>query len=251
MLRVVLCLVVLGITALGAVQAQAGLTVSPPTFSSIEPSNHPGELNIPQVLNQTYGGNFTLLSNGLDYSNGTLTAHRLNDVADRLWNQKITSARAIYDADAANGALSFGILPGATGGTFNSLFTESGSMTGVTGSASSLNLPNQYRLAISRDGHVFSSKDSDNADGMDRLVTYQVTGPGLGTNQNFLLGFEDGPARPFDYNDAIAVQAAAPTIGANSVAIPVPAAVWTGLSGMGAIVLLLLVRRMRRQATSA
>src|SRR5437764_13283135 len=116
---------VLGVSALRASQAQAG-------FSSIQPSHNPGELNLPDVLRQAFGGTFQVASNGMDYTNGTVTATRVDDSADQVWNKSIVSARAVYDPDASSGALKFGYLPGATGGTFTPLFTESGSMANVS-----------------------------------------------------------------------------------------------------------------------
>jgi len=220
----------------GAAQVRAG-------FSPIQPSNNPGEMNIPQVLGQAYGGTFTQAANGVDFTNGTVTATRVDDGADQVFRQPIASAKAVYDPDASAGALTFGYLPGSTGGTFTPLFTETGSMTNVTGSSGALNVGGPYRFAVRRGNNaVASSGNSDNADGLDRLVTYKISGSGLGSNQNWLLGFEDGAHPPFDYNDAVAVQ----TAGVGAAAVPLPLAAWTGLSGLFGLGAAGVTRRIRR-----
>src|SRR5579884_1065604 len=84
-----------------AAQVRAG-------FSPIQPSNNPGELNIPQVLGLAYGGTFTPAANGVDFTNGTVTATRVDDNADRVFNQPIVSSKAVYDPDASTGSLTFG-----------------------------------------------------------------------------------------------------------------------------------------------
>src|SRR5690242_20480201 len=92
---------------LGAAQAQAG-------FSSIATSHNPGEMNVPDVLGQAYGGKFTVAANGVDFTNGSLTATRIDDSADTVFAQPIVSARAVYGGDSFAGPSSFGYLAGAS-----------------------------------------------------------------------------------------------------------------------------------------
>ena len=225
-------------------------------ISPIQPSHIPGELNVQQVLGLAYGGTFTAAANGNDFSNGTITATRGDDSSDQLFNQQtIASARAVYDPDAAEGALAFGYLPGATGTAFTPLFKVSGSGANVSGgTASSVTVPSSgYRFALQRGTQVTSSQNSDNPDGQDHMVSFQVSGPGLLTaGQNWLLGFETSSGHPFDYNQAFSVQTATPvstaaaTPSGGASPIPVLPALWSGTLGMGGLTLVGLFRRLRR-----
>ncbi len=211
----------LGMISLGVCQADAG-------FSSIRKSKTASEANQEQILEHVYGGDF--VKNGNDYSNGTVTATREDDSTDQVWNTDITSARAL--AAFARKRQSFGIDSGASGDTFQKLFDVTGRDFAATGSSTVTGEGSSFRVA--RGGQngskpVYTSLNADNSDGRDHVVSYKLSGGG--TNGKFVLFFEDlaGNRSDFDYNDLV-VEAS--TAGSSAVLIPLPAAAWSGLTGL-------------------
>lgn len=212
--------------------ASAGLTpINSPGFA--EP-NHVG------LLNGIYGGSFgpAWASPGASsYSNGTITATRIDDFGvggnlnlvfggpgsadDQTWTDGIatTSAQARFSARPQE----FGYDLGAVGG-YTKLFDVTGSGFDVTGAAAVAFSPGAIwawvRVSDSDAGSVQNprwSKNSLNADGMDHMITYQITG--LKTQETvWLLFFEDtlagGKVDDFDYNDLVIEVRAIPTPGA-------------------------------------
>lgn len=240
--RVIKSLAFVGLTALGAASANAGLT-------AVHAAGASTELNHAQILSQTYGGTFA--ANGASFSNGSITAQRLDDggfgvgstmslnastnthivsstpSADQCWSDGVFSARAI--ARFAGASQVFGIVEGDTGGSFESLFPVNGWGTNVTGSISNLDLTGkEFRFARDGDSNgTFTSSDADNFLGADQMVSYHLTGP-HGMNK-YVLFFEDVGANldsDWDFNDMV-IEISAQS-GAH--AVPLPPAVWSGLA---------------------
>lgn len=141
---------------------------------------------------------------------------------DTVWTGMIVSVRAV--ARYAGYSQKFGYIPGSSGGSYVNLFNVSGSGTGVSGSATDVNLGVNFatwRWARSGDNGVHSSNPSDNADGLDHMVTYRVSGLNNGLT-TWLLFFEDknqSQNADWDYNDlAVEVTTAVPAPGAAAIA---------------------------------
>ena len=202
-----------------------------------------------QVFDHAYGGTFK--QDGLNFSNGDVTAARVDDGQDQIWHQAdaIVGARAI--ASFAFLRQSFGFYGGTSGGTFTPLFDVTGTGFNVGGESGALPMTNDYRVARGGEGDAFSSRSSDNRDGRDHLITYAVTGlPHQPSNvSTWMLFWEDvpAPAADFDFNDLVVELKTDPPLGVGTppVAIPLPPAVWTGLSGLIGLATIGACRRLR------
>ncbi len=202
-------------TILGANSAQAG-------YTTIQNTPYAGERDIHEILDHVYGGTFSLAGN--DFSNGALTATRVDDADDQGWTGVVTSIKAL--ARFAGYGQNFGTV---SGGVFSSLLNTSGTGFSITGQLTTpVDLSDKsYSFARTGGGSTVSSTVADNSDGIDHMVTYKLTGSGI-TEPTYLLFFEDligGGDR--DYND-LAIQltmAGAPNIPA----VPLPAAALMGI----------------------
>src|SRR3954467_5291167 len=181
------------VAGIGVVSARAGYTnVNPPP---------PNEKSTNDILNHLYGGTF--VQAGVDYTNGVILAHRLFDTAaaagrgirpldllgndldgtagrtdgvdttDQLWTADSVSATA-----AARYALynqNFGFFDGSSGGSYIPLFSLGGNGFDVSGSASIGNLGGHiWRWSRNGDNATLTSKNADNAAGIDHMVTYRI-----------------------------------------------------------------------------
>jgi hypothetical protein len=209
-------------------------------FTTINAPIFPGEKDSKQILEHLYNGTFTSIApSNLSYTNGTITATRIEDIYqppiiqpalvlanegpindDQTWqaNFLLSSATAVFAAYNQE----FGYYDGASGGSYVKLFSATGVEYGATGSADLSSLAGHtLRWARGGQSRVFSSKMSDNSDQRDHMVTYQITG--LNDNKlTWLVMWEDKlPTEPdadFDFNDLV-VQ-----IKATPIAIPEPTA---------------------------
>jgi hypothetical protein len=208
------------------------------------------------ILNHVYGGNFTLQPDGVDYSNGTLSVVRVSDylpsssssanpgpnATDQLWNSSggvTATAKALFAEDPST---PFGYIPGASGGNFQPLFSVGGGTFDVTGSGS-FTPGSTFRFAAENKFGLLSSSPSDNSDGKDHMITYQVDGLG-GIDDTWLLFFDDygdnGTDADFDYQDLVIQVTTVPT----TTSVPEPGTLM--LAGGAAVVLLKRVRRRSR-----
>jgi len=250
----------------GIASARAGYTtVNPPP---------PGEKSTNEILDHIYGGTF--LQAGVDYTNGVVVAHRIFDTAaaagrgtrpfnlledgdqstaplnttgtdptDQLWTADSVSCTA-----AARYALynqNFGFFDGTSGGNYSPLFNLGGTGFNVSGSASIGNLGGHiWRWSRNGDNATLTSKNADNAAGIDHMVTYQInfisntggSAPGSADVKTYLLFWEDklpNDNPDYDYNDLVV------EIRAQSTSIPEPA------SALGAASLALLAGLRRRR----
>ncbi|MEM6552801.1 MAG: hypothetical protein AAF750_11835 [Planctomycetota bacterium] len=214
-----------GLVVMGsASMASAGFTAIAPPFA--------GEVGHEEILESTFGGDF--VASGLDFTNGTVTATRVDDDDNQLFVIPVFDA----EAEAVFAALdqTFGYLPGPAGGEFVTIFDVGGREFDVTGAVSGLTIDNQpFRFARMGVNGLDSSLDADNG-GLDKLVTYEITG--LDTDAAVtMLFFEDilGTAADDDFQDLVVKVTARP--------IPNPAAFGAGLALLAALAL-----RRRRAA---
>lgn len=163
-----------------------------------------------QIFANSYGGVFAPGPNGAAvYSNGTITATRIDDTigktgignnlnlvtggpnpltTDQIWEDgiAITSAEAKF----AGYAQQFGYDDGAG---YVNLFNVTGSGFNVGGSAShhfSQGVPWNWMRAGT--GNMYYSENARNIDMLDHMVTYQITG--LNTSDSvWMLFWEDRP----------------------------------------------------------
>ncbi len=235
--------------ALGACVALFGCLVPSPArgaFTNVNPARSP-EKSVDEILTHIYGGTFT--RNGLNYSNGQTTATRLQDVldignrggsgggegnptnlfryaddssdlptrvvgesddtSDQLWTAPSvsTSVQARY----ASYSQEFGWVSGEDGGTYHKLFKVDGTGFDVDGDKGMTGMAGQvWRWARTGDNGLFTSKNSDNSDGVDHMVTYRITQRvGVNGSNNatrYLLFWEDlkpGQHPDYDYNDLV------------------------------------------------
>jgi hypothetical protein len=222
--------------AFTATSANAGLT-------SIK-APKTGEMGIEQILEGTYGGNFTL--SGGNLTNGTITAVRVDDDLDQ------TFAAGTYDicakAKFSGYTQSLGYMD-ETGGTMHSLFSTSGFGLGCIGSAGNIVIGDEFCFTRDGESGLQMSENNENSDGRDHVITFAIEG--LNQQPTYLMFFEDlnlggsvGGNRSYaDYNDLV-VQLSRVT--GSPIAAPLPPAVLSGgllLIGNG---ILGLKRRMKR-----
>jgi len=228
--------IALGLSVLGASNAQAGFTtINPPNYGK------GGEATQAEILSNSYGGTFT--ANGLNFTNGTLTATRVNDNADQVFSGDLTSSKAL--ATFAQYKQGFGYGPSASP---TKLFDVGGDDFTVTGSTGAVDLPSKFSFdripPAGSNGYTVSSLNADNKDKVDHLTTYELTGAGI-TEKTYVLFWEDKLARQhsdFDFND-LAVEIK----GVNAVVVPLPAAAWSGLVTLAGGAIVAGYRKARRQ----
>ncbi len=219
---------------IGVSSARAGYTtINPP------PSAPVAEKTQQQIFNQVYGSGFTLQGDGVSYSNGAITATRINDTGspnDQIWSGTVTNATA--EAVWAGYQQTFGYYPNSSGGSFTPLFTANGTESfSVTGSVSNPSLPATFRFGSSNQAGADSSLPSDNFDGKDHMISYQITGLG-GNTPTYMLFFEDrgntGSNPDFDFNDLVVQLQTSPS------SVPEPGTLMVVAGGA-----LLLIKRPR------
>lgn len=188
----------------GATSAHAG-------FTSVSPTPYGSERDVAEILDHVYGS--------------TVTATRIDDSSDQLWSGVLTSIKAL--ARFAGQSQDFGTV---NGGVFTSLMNTSGTGYSILGNVSA-SLPltlDDVAFGRKGGGTIVSSDQSANGDGLDHMVTYQLTGAGI-TTPTYVLFFEDligGGDR--DYND-LAVELTFAAAPGDPVAVPLPAAAVMGV----------------------
>jgi hypothetical protein len=237
--------------AIAAVAALLGVSTAPLAhagFTEAAP-NQEGEPSQGSILSHVLGGTFT--ANGNNFTNGSLTATQLDDVAEQIWQQPIISAQAV--AAFSEDPEIFGFIGGTGPGNFTPLFTASGTGYDVTGSTGPAVTPSSYQLARSGTD-TFSSVSADNSDKDVHLLAYSITGlPNQAPDtRTWMLFWEDTIAQysDWDYNDLVVKLVTDPPASSDTpppVLIPLPSAAWSGLSGLAVLLVVCGVGRMRRQ----
>jgi len=223
-----------------------------------------GEQSQAQILSYVYGGTFLAAVNNA-YTNGTgITATRVDDAlagggpggnlhlvfgapggstTDQLWVDGIADAKAEAKFAAYSQQFGYDLLDGLG---YQPLFNVT--MTGPTGYDVSGSNSHQFSLgfpwnwARSGQGGTFNSQESRNTDGLDHMVTYQITSltdPGKAV---WMLFWEDLPgsftsgSSDRDFND-LAVEV-------RGTVVPLPGADILAMIGFAG----LSVLRYRRKA---
>ncbi len=215
----------LGSTGLGLGALALGLIVSSSAMGAYTTIHtpHVGEPDQAGILSQVYGGTFT--ASGLDFTNGSLTATRIEDSNPNGPNDETFSFGG--SQVTAKAIARFGDLKITAGFEGAADLAVSGIAFAVSGSEN-YNLPDGVKANIKTSaGDTFSSLGPDNKDGADHLVTYLLSGDSIKT-PTVVMFWEDlaiGAKRAdFDYNDLV-VQASV-----NPAVIPLPAAVYPGIA---------------------
>jgi hypothetical protein len=201
-----------------------------------------GEATIEDLLNNIYGSGFTGGQNDASYTNGTITATRVDDAfdgspgtnlnvvtgvpgagaSDQWWSDG--SIEAVAKARFAGYDQAFGYDSGAGPVT---LFSVSGDGYAVSGSGSVNLTGDTYQwLRTGVEEGPWSSVESQNTDLMDHMITFQITGLNTGW-ATWLLCWEDKTIQTdadWDYNDMVIEVRA----------VPIPGALLLGLIGLSA-----------------
>ncbi|MDX2114421.1 MAG: DUF4114 domain-containing protein [Planctomycetota bacterium] len=210
------------LVASGVVFAVAGSALAgmSPVGSSGEPSVH-------QIVQQVFGDVFSG-SVGTSLTSTTLsspvTLTRVDDFGlggimdgtgltrgsadDQVWSGGVVNATV--KARFAGYNQRFGYFAGTDAGApYVNLFNVGSSGYSVTGEAVNIDLgalAGNWRWGRSGDGSTFSSRASDNVDGLDHMISFQITGLENGAASTWLLCFEDLRANQnpdWDYNDLV------------------------------------------------
>jgi len=234
--RWVISAAVLGAMALGAGRAEAG-------FSVIGKSKKASEATHQEILEHRFGTTFS--QNGEDFSGANgITVTRVDDADDQSFTGDVNSASVI--AAFARKSQSFGFFD-STGG-YQRLLKVEGRSFDVNGELDSENslasLGDSVVFGRGGDDPKFSADASQNPDGADHLVTYKVTGGNVAPGTT-LLFWEDSSGRQadFDYNDLVIEL----TASGEPLLIPLPAAAWSGLSGLVGLGVLAGYKKIRRR----
>ena len=223
-----------GVVGGGASAAHAG-------FTPYAGTKH-NEAGLAKVFELAYGGDF--VADGHNFTNGLLTAVRIDDDHDRTFTGKILGGRMLARYAAASQEL--GYLD--AGGNYTSLGQVDGWGFPVTGAIAAADLSGgTYTFARAGSGMRWSSDPADNGGG-DQLITFKLVPAGVQTvaavadTHLYVQFWEDlDVTKRFsdrDYNDMVlelAVQ--------HPVAIPLPAA---ALIGGATLLGLAAARRWRR-----
>jgi len=190
-----------------------------------------------EILSEIYGGSFG--GNGDIYSNGNITAHRLNDfdsdTTDQIWKPGNYTVRSV--AKFTSEVSRF----------YASSPTDPQLHTNVVGFSAGdpiiIQTTNDFHWKAI-DYYGSSSTDvSFNSDDTDHFVTYEIQGDATPSgNSKFVMFWEDLPqtrnvtnsqASWSDFNDLVVEIQAAP--GSNGAVIPLPPAVYAGAFTMALI----------------
>lgn len=192
------------------------------------------EPNQQAIFQQLFGG--TVVTDGLNYANGTITATRINDDDDQTFPGH--EYRATVVARFSDHSQSFGTIQV---GNFVKSFDVSGQHFDVSGS-DVVDLAHGITVGRSGDTGMDSSIVADNPDKRDHLITYQITGEG--TAPQYMLFWDDlnllpGPPHGSlaDFNDVVVELQGVKGQNVGSVA-PLPPAIFTGAALIVSIALL-------------
>jgi len=239
------------------------LAVSSAAFAGPKtPVLNSGEPNHQQIIQSVYGGVFAgapstgfarggsdpvTLTRAEDIGGGVLSlmGSNMGLADDGMWSDGIVSIQA--RARFAAYSQTFGYFQGADpAAPFVPLLSVGGSGYAVTGSLGGIDLSalmSSWRWGRAGDGSVFSSRASDNPDGMDHMVSYKVEGLNNGFDATWLLCFEDLRAdqtSDWDYNDLVIEV----SVSRGPQIVPLPGAAAMGLAGVG------LIAGVRRRRTA-
>ena len=251
-----------------AVAFGAGVADARGGFTAVKQPKRTGGPSHEQILERVYGGNFVADTSLLHFSNESgVTVTRLDDGAtlagstgaarDDVWNARLVSARAVASfGRSKRTAAYFGTR---SDGQVSRLLESSGRHFQVSGATDAFtDVAGELWFGRGRKAsRGFSSVADANRDGVDHLVTYEVTGhsaAGADPVSTYQLCWEDklGRRNDSDYNDLIielrtdAGGVATAAAISEPLLIPLPPAVWSGLTGIAALATVSAARRVRR-----
>ena len=195
----------------------AGGTATAATFTDISPAK-PGEVSLTGsggILDQLYGlGNL----------------QRVDDDIDTVWAPANGAATA--QAKYAAYTQEFGYIPdlnqpGFADDSFVSLFTVSGNGLNLNAPTATLNSGNvSFLWALNPSGApLWTSLPSQNSDGFDHMVTWEIIGGTGNRARSWVIAWEDLPGGgDRDYNDLV--------VEVNLAPIPIPGAILLLGSGL-------------------
>jgi hypothetical protein len=201
------------------------------------------EPNLQQILSHVLGGDF--VADGNNFTNGIVTAQRVDDNNDQQFSGHVFDAKAV--ARFSGYTQAFGLFDQS----FHKSFDVTGTDYNVTGSAT-LDLTHGSAVGRAGDSGIDSSVDSQNGDGRDHLVTYKIAGESS-SETTYMLFWEDldfsatrfGRRTASDFNDVV-IEMTADDHGGNL--IPLPPALASGATMLGAGLIKLLLPRRRTTA---
>ncbi len=185
------------------------------------------------------GTPWTLMADGVSYTNGSLQALRVDDfgpggpldanlgfagsASDQVWIGEQVSVRARARFAANEQVFGYDIQGDAAGA--QELFTVTGERLSVGGSALlNVESSDSWVWVRSGQGGTWKSDDEQNSDTADHTLTFQLTGLGDGQN-HWLLGIEDlANLGDRDYNDLVV-----------EIAVPLPEPASALLLSIGAL----------------
>jgi hypothetical protein len=188
------------------------------------------ETNAADIFTSLYGGSFT--QTGVDFTNGSVTAQRVDDGHDQLWTGDF---RATILGRFSGYSQEFGV---AAGKQFQELMSAQGIGFNNTPHSTEISVFNEPFLR-SGDSGTQSSLVSGNKDGRDHLITYQVHS---NDSRSWLLFWEDLNDSPTitkgrsasDFNDLVVLLRAADDSNTPPApAVPLPPAAYVGVVTMG------------------
>ncbi|PHQ82594.1 MAG: hypothetical protein COB69_01585 [Phycisphaera sp.] len=231
-MRIATTLIAAAVMTAGSVSAQSNKYVevhSPPT----------GEASHSEILGRALGGTFNG-SGARDFTNGSIFADRMKDKrssnTDRYWDAGTYHVEVI--AREAAYTHEIGTVEGRRGNTDSFLSLVN---TADIGSQASVTMDSDFRWAIDVNSggqsrwndHLYTSRQWDNSDGVDHMVSYELYNDG-GKLFGYALFFEDlWYGGDCDYNDAAVLLTLVPT----------PQAAMLGLTGLGGLGLMTGRRR--------
>ncbi len=240
---------------LAAVLSLAGCAAANAGYTTVQ--SHPSEPNHLTIIQSIYGWAFTgspaagfttttratpiTLTRASDFGlGGTLDIAALlrGTADDAVWHDGVLNITA--EAKFAGYIQKFGLYAGTDpAAPYINLFNVTGNGYGVGGGSASLDIgdiAHEWRWARGGDGSKFSSRPSDNPDGLDHMVTYLVEGLGNGYDATWLLFWEDlraNQSSDWDYNDLV--------VEVNVCVVPTPGAGALAMAGLACVV----IRRKR------
>ncbi|MDB5296174.1 MAG: hypothetical protein JWO31_2157 [Phycisphaerales bacterium] len=211
-------------TFASAAPARAGLT-------TVMPETDASEQGHADIMAHQYGGAFAALANG-GYTNGTVTATRVDDAKDTVWYGGSVKVDSV--ASFARSNQTFGLTLNDGSGTAHDLFSTNAFGYAAAGSSAQISLgssPWQFTLDNGATLMKTSSLAAANGSAWDQMVTYKVDGLADGRS-TYLMFWEDSSLATGDrdYNDFVA-QASFSGAGGPT-AVPLPPAAWAGLTTM-------------------
>lgn len=225
-------------------------------YTAVQPPKRQQNFTHERILEHVYGGDFVSDATGLNFSNNPgVTVTRLEDSGpgqtDEIWNRQILSARAVAASDRKSKTAAY--FGASTDGGVQKVVQSTGRGFDLANSGQVDALAaGDLRFGSGNRRKMFSSVASANRDGMDHLVTYEVNGLSGQPASVYLMCWEGKFTQRSDrdYNDLVIEVQAAPVAQANPFSepllIPLPAAVWSGLSGLIGVALIRPLRRLCR-----